>query len=222
MTGAELRVAGTEAVGPYTLLRVEAGRDRPRRARPVLHAPPAGARAAAADVAVPHAGRRAGLPDRPDRPRHAHALRARRRGSPARARPARQRLRPHGAAPADRRRRHRRGAVSVRRPGARHRARDPRLPHGAPRRGRRARSGRRGRRRARRYVTSLLPDEPGRRARVRPGADARGRRDSSRRRPSSRGRRRWPAATAPATAASSRSTAACSGSASPGPVLRAA
>ena len=55
-------------------------------------------------------------------------------------------------------------------------------------------------------VTDAMPDGP-RRPRLRPRADARGGPRARARRRSSPGRRRWPAATAPATAASSRSTA---------------
>ena len=48
-------VVAVEAVGPYALVRVERGRHRPGRARPVLHARGARPRAAAADVALPRA-----------------------------------------------------------------------------------------------------------------------------------------------------------------------
>ena len=44
-----LSVVATEAVGPYTLLRVERGAARPRHAGPVLHARGAGPAAAAPD-----------------------------------------------------------------------------------------------------------------------------------------------------------------------------
>ena len=55
-------------------------------------------------------------------------------------------------------------------------------------------------------VTEVMPARP-RRPRMRPGADARSGAGALLRTPSSRGRRRWPAATAHVTAASSRSTA---------------
>ena len=72
-----LSVAGLEAVGPYTLLRVERGGLEPGVPGPVLHARGARAAAAAADEPLPGAARRARVPDRPDRARHAGALRAR-------------------------------------------------------------------------------------------------------------------------------------------------
>ena len=61
---------------------VHAAPRRARRARsghprPVLHARGAGTGAAAADERLPRGRGRAGVPDRPDRPRHACALRAR-------------------------------------------------------------------------------------------------------------------------------------------------
>ena len=64
-----------------------ARRARAGHSRAVLHAPSAGARAAAPDVALPRAGGRARVPDRPDRARHAGAVRPRagRRARRARA-----------------------------------------------------------------------------------------------------------------------------------------
>ena len=89
---------------------------------------------------------------------------------------------------------------------ARRPAGDPRLPHRLARRGRRARPERRGLRRA--HLRHRAPARRRRRrARVRAGADARGPARAGARTPSSPGRRRWRAATAPATAARSRSTA---------------
>ena len=172
--GEELRVAGTEAVGPYTLLRVEAGSIDPGVPGQffMLH-PPGHVLPRPMSLCLTRRGR-AVLPDRPDRPRHAHALRARRGGSLHVLGPLGNGFDLDGAAPADRRRWHRRGAVPVRRPGARRGARDPRLPHATPRRGGRARPGSRGRRRAHlRHVAAARG--AGRRARVRAGADARGR-----------------------------------------------
>ena len=88
------RVVGVEAVGPYTLLRLERGGARPRRARPVLHA--RGARPACCRGRSRSASRRAGelgVPDRPDRPGHARrSARSSRGDEIARLRPARQRL----------------------------------------------------------------------------------------------------------------------------------
>ena len=91
------------------------GRRRPRCgcAGPVLHARGAGPPAAPADERLPRGGRRAGLPDRPDRPGDAGPVRARARGGAVRARPARQRLRPRRRAAAARRRRDRDRAAAV-------------------------------------------------------------------------------------------------------------
>ena len=71
------RVVAVEAVGPYALVRVDRGRHRSRRPRSVLHARGARPRAAAADVALPRAARRARVPARPDRPGHARTRGAR-------------------------------------------------------------------------------------------------------------------------------------------------
>ena len=141
----------------------------------MLEAP--GPRAAAADVALPRAARRARLPDRPDRARHA---RARRRSAPGerdpRARAARERLRPRrcerpllvgggiGIAPFP--------YLSERLGGP------PALlgfRSAAPRRGGRARPGRRGRPRARRSSPTRCPPIRATCSRCGPGADARGR-----------------------------------------------
>ena len=75
------RVTGVEQVGPYTLLRVDARRPRRGRAGPVLHARGARPAAAAADERLPRGGRRARVPDRPDRAGDAGALLARARGA---------------------------------------------------------------------------------------------------------------------------------------------
>ena len=181
----------------------------------MLEAP--GPRAAAADEPLPGAARRARVPHRPDRPGDACALRARRRRRDPRPRAARQRLRPRRRAAAARRRRHRDRADAV--PRAR-RSGDPPAILGF-RTDRHAEA-------ARllpgaevvvepRLVTELLPDEPRRRPRVRAGADARGGPRARSTLRSSPGRRRWRAATARATAASSSATAATCGSASTAP-----
>ena len=96
-------VVASEPVGPYTLLRVER-RPRAGRAGPVLHARSAGPRAAAADEPLAGAARRARLPLRGDRARHERP-RGARAGRPHRdPRPARERL-PAGRRPAAARRR---------------------------------------------------------------------------------------------------------------------
>ena len=92
-----------EAVGPYTLLRLERDGLEPGRSRSVLHARGSRPVAPAADEPVPRAARRAHVPHRPDRPRHARALRARAGRRDPCPRPARQRLRPGRRAAAPRR-----------------------------------------------------------------------------------------------------------------------
>ena len=156
--------------------------------------------------------RGARLPRRPDRPRDAGARGAGGGGGGRRPRPARQRLRPRRRAAAARRRRHRRGAVPVPLGAPGRPAGAARLPHALTSGGRRARPERGGRPRA--HVRHRGARARLRRPRLRPGADAARPCAASSRRPSSPGRRRWPAATAPATAAPSRSTAAWRGSAS--------
>ena len=106
---------------------------------------------------------------------------------------------------AARRRRHRRRAVAVPLGGARASACGARLPVRAPRRSGRARPERRGRDRPRARDRGAAGRA--RRARVRARTDARSGARARARTRSSPGRRRWPAATARATAASSRSTA---------------
>ena len=204
-----LGVRGTEAVGPYTLLRLERGGlepglpgqffmlEAPGRVLPrpmSLCLAPDGELAFLIDPIGP--GTRALC-----------ALDAGRRDP--RARPARQRLRPRGRAAAARRRRDRDRAVAVPLRGARPSAGAARLPERGARGGGRApAAGRGGDRAAVRHGSPA--GRPGRRARVRPRADARGARVPSFRARSSPGRRRWPADTARATAASSRSTATTS------------
>ena len=117
--------------------------------------------------------------------------------------------------PADRRRRDRHRTVPVRGPGARRGAGDPRLPLRASRRGGSARPGRRGRARpCSRHVPASATSR---------GTCSRAARSRCSRRfapacrgRSSPGRRRWRVGTAPATAASSRSTGSFSASASTG------
>ena len=213
-----LAVVGVEAIGPYTLLRVERGTLDPGEPGPVLHARGARPRAAAPVLALPRAARRA---------RASWSTRS----GPARAAIAA--LEPGdeiavfgplgngfrldvprpllvgggiGIAPLPYL------SEALEQP-----ARDPRLPQRAPRRGGRARPERRGRDRpgARHRRDADRP----RRARLRPRADARGGPRARARRRSSPGRRRWPAATAPATAASSRSTARSKRLCVEGPVL---
>ena len=214
--GRELRVTGTEPIGPYTLLRVAAGPLEPGVPGQffMLH-PPGHVLPRPMSLCLAEAGELV-LPDRPDRSGHADALQPRGRATrctcsarSATASTSRCRGRCSSAAGSAM------APLPVRRAGARRAARDPRLPLGAPRRGGRARSRRRGRARA-----DLRHVAASRRAGSTCSRAARSRCSrrsaASRRRPSSPGRRRWPAATAPATAASSRSTAACSGSASRG------
>ena len=202
----ELRsVVAVEAVGPYALAPARARGRRPGPAGPVLHARGARPRSAAADVALPGAPRRAGVPARSRRARHARARGARAGRRDPRARPARQRLRPRRAAAAARRRwdRHRAAPVPV--GGARTAAGDPRLPLRAPRRGRRARPERGGRDRPR--ARHRRPAGRTQRARVRTRSRCSKRSARSPPTHSSRGRRRWRAGTARVTAALSRSMA---------------
>ena len=107
------KVTGAEQVGPYTLLRVDAGgldAGVPGQFF-MLEAP---GRLLPRPMSVCLAGsRRAGVPDRPDRPGDASPVLARARGGAARARPARQRLRPRRGAAAARRRRDRDRAAPV-------------------------------------------------------------------------------------------------------------
>ena len=105
---------------------------------------------------------------------------------------------------AARRRRHRHRTVAVSLGGARASACRPRLPVRAPRRSGSVGAERRGRDRSRARHGGAA--RRARRARVRTRTDARSGARARARTRSSRGRRRWPAATARATAASSRST----------------
>ena len=186
---------------------LERGGARSRRARAVLHARGAGTAAAAADVAVPRAAGRARVPHRPGRAGNAGAVRARAGRRDPRLRPARQRLPARRRAAAARRRRDRDRAAAVPRRAAPQPAGGARLPHapGTPRRPRslpnaevvRRADARHRADRARRCDVLACGPEP---------MLAGGRAPRARTR-SSRGRRRWRAATAPATAAPSRSTA---------------
>ena len=200
-------VTGTEQIGPYTLLRVESGDLEQRRSRPVLHARGARSGAAEADEPLPGRCRRARLPDRSDRTGDACALRPRARRRVARARPARERLRPRRRAAAARRRRHRRRTAAVPLCGAartRHRRSSASAATGTPRRRRSFRTQR---------SASSRPTSPSCSPTIRstcsPAAPSRCSPRSAGASPtrSSPGRRRWRAATAPATAAPSRSTA---------------
>ena len=201
----QLRVTGREAVGLYTLLRLERGSLDPGAPGQffMLEAPgrllP---RALSLCLAPP--GELAFLLD-PVGP-GTEALCALERGDrDPRLRPARERLPARRRAAAPRRRRRRPRAASVPRRGARLAACRARLPHRGARRSGRPAPGRRGRRRPRPRHRLRLGGL--RRARVRAGADARTRSPRSVPARSSRGKRRWRAATAPVTAAPSRSTA---------------
>ena len=134
-----------------------------------------------------------------------------------RLRPARERLPARRRAAAARRRRDRDRAAAVPLAAARRAAGRARLPLGVARGGGRARAERRGRRSTRRSSPSCSGT-----ASAAPTCSPAARSRCSRRcascapARSSPGRRRWPAATAPATAARSRSTASGSASASKG------
>ena len=168
------KVTGVEQVGPYTLLRVDAGGLDAGAAGPVLHARGARPPAAPADERLPRGGRRAGLPDRPDR--------ARGRGPCARSSAGRSctcsaRSATASTSTSSGRCSSAAGSGSRRCRSSPQRlggpAGDPRLPHRVARRGRRARPERRGLHRA--HLRHRASARRGlRRARLRAGADARG------------------------------------------------
>ena len=137
-----------------------AGRARPRRSRPVLHARGARPRAAACLQPLHGAFGGARLPLRADRPGLAGDRDTGRGGCDPRHGPSGQRLRPLGRAAVARRRRDRDRSAAVPLRAAGRAARCARIPHDAPRGGGRARPQRRGRAR---------PDTRDRRAAVRAG-----------------------------------------------------
>ena len=199
-----LSVVASEPVGPYTLLRVRRGGIDPGLPRPVLHARGAWPPAAPADEPLPRPPRRARVPGRSHRPGNQSAVCARPGRAHARPRPARKRLRPRPRATSARRRRHRDRTTPI-----------PRGDVGSPPAVLGFRSDWHAEAAALvpnaqvcvepTLVTELIPagldvfacgPEPMLEA-VRAVAPTR----------SSRGKRRWPAATARATAARSRSAA---------------
>ena len=219
MRSERLDVVRVEEVGPYRLLRLGRGGLEPGHPRPVLHAPPAGPAAAAADEPLPRPAGRARLPrstrSGPGRARS----RARRAGASS---PCSGRSATASASTSERPLLVGGGIGIAPFPYLSERLEPPagraRLPDGCATR-RRPRSSRTPRSSSSRRSS---------RRRCRPGHDVlacgpepmlRAVARSWPRALSSPGRRRWPAATAPATAAPSRSTGGSSRLCVDGPVL---